>query len=64
MPYPKFDPNAPIENRFLAALPPDELERILPKLEEVELKFGETIYERGGEIRHRDAVLPADVDPA
>ena len=50
MPYPKYDPNAPIENRFLAALPPDELERILPKLEEVELKFGEKIYERGGAI--------------
>lgn len=50
MPYPKYDPNAPIENRFLAALPPDDLERILPKLEEVELKFGEKIYERGGTI--------------
>lgn len=47
MPYPKYDPNAPIENRFLAALPPDELERILPKLEEVKLKFGEKMYERG-----------------
>ena len=52
MPYPKYDPNAPIENRFLAALPPNELERILPKLEEVELKFGEKIYERGGIIEH------------
>ncbi len=52
MPYPKYDPNAPIENRFLAALPPDELERILPKLEEVELKFGEKIYERGGTIEY------------
>ena len=52
MSYPKFDPNALIENRFLAALPADELERILPKLEEVELKFGEKIYERGGEIEY------------
>ncbi len=52
MPYPEYDPNAPIENRFLAALPPEELERILPKLEEVELKFGEKIYERGGTIEH------------
>ncbi len=52
MAYPMYDPNAPIENRFLAALPPDELERILPKLEEVELTFGEKIYERGGMIEH------------
>jgi len=52
MPYPKYDPNAPMENRFLAALPPEELERILPKLEEVELKFGEKIYERGGMIEY------------
>ncbi len=50
MPYPKYDPNAPIENRFLAALPPEELDCILPKLEEVELEFGDKIYERGGEI--------------
>lgn len=52
MPYPKYNPNAPIENRFLAALPPEELERILPKLEEVELKFGDKIYERCGEIEY------------
>ena len=50
MPYPKFNPDAPIENRFLAALPPDELERILPKLEEVELTFGEMMYDRHGII--------------
>ena len=50
MPYPKFNPDAPIENRFLAALPPDELERILPKLEEVEVTFGDKIYERHGII--------------
>lgn len=52
MSFPKFNPDTPIENRFLAALPPDELERILPKLEEVELKFGDKIYERGGEIEY------------
>ena len=52
MAYPKYDPNIPIENRFLAALPPEELERILPKLEEVELKFGEKIYDRGGVIEY------------
>lgn len=52
MPYSKYDPNAPIENRFLAALPPDELERILPKLEEVELKFGQKMYERGETIQY------------
>lgn len=50
MPYPKYDPNAPIENRFLAALPPDDLKRIMLKLEEVELKFGDKIYERSGKI--------------
>lgn len=52
MAYPKYDPNAPIENRFLAALPPVDLARIRQKLEEVELKFGEKIYERGGKIEY------------
>ena len=52
MAYPKYHPNALIENRLLAALPPEVLESILPKLEEVELKFGDKIYERGGKIDH------------
>lgn len=42
--------NAPIENRFLAALPQDEYERFVPHLEEVDLTFGTTIYDRGQTI--------------
>ncbi len=52
MAFPKYDPSAPIENRFLAALPPNDLARILTKLEEVDLKFGDKIYERGGEMEY------------
>ena len=47
-----YDTKAPTENRFLAALPMEELDRILSKLEEVELKFGDKIYERHGEIEY------------
>ena len=50
MAYPKYYPTAQIENRFLSALPPDEIEHLLPKLEEVELKFGDIVYERRGTI--------------
>ena len=39
-------------NQLLASLPAVELERLMTKLEEVELKLGDSIYESGVEIRH------------
>lgn len=39
-------------NRLLAALPINEYTRLLPKLEEVSLIYGETIYERDDVIRY------------
>ena len=42
---------APPTNRLLAALPKDEYERLLPKLEHFLLVFGEVIYEPGDLIR-------------
>ncbi len=41
-------------NRLLAALPPEELERLRPRLRAVELPFDHTLYPADGEI---DAVL-------
>jgi CRP-like cAMP-binding protein len=43
--------NAPSANRLLAALPAREYTRLLPKLEEVSLTYGENIYESGEIIR-------------
>lgn len=43
--------NAPSANRLLAALPAKEYTRLLPKLEEVSLTYGENIYESGEIIR-------------
>jgi CRP-like cAMP-binding protein len=42
---------APPTNRLLAALPKDEYERLLPRLEPFPLVFGEVIYEPGDLIR-------------
>jgi len=42
---------APPTNRLLAALPKDEYQRLLPKLEPSPLVFGEVIYEPGDRIR-------------
>ncbi|HXI24715.1 MAG TPA: Crp/Fnr family transcriptional regulator [Pyrinomonadaceae bacterium] len=42
---------APPTNRLLAALPKDEYQRLLPKLELFPLVFGEVIYEPGDLIR-------------
>ena len=39
-------------NRLLAALPSREYKRLLPKLEEVPLTFGNVIYEPGNVIHH------------
>lgn len=38
------------ENRLLAALPPDEYERLLPKLQQVSFSLGEVVYEFGGHL--------------
>ena len=42
----------PIRNRLLAALPPEEYGRLLPRLEPVPLPFMEVIYEGGEPIKH------------
>jgi CRP-like cAMP-binding protein len=46
------DPNAPRQNRLLAALPEDEYARLLPDLELVQMPLGTVIYESGSELRH------------
>lgn len=43
-------PNEPAENRLLAALPSDEYERLLPRLEQVSFSLGEVVYEFGGHL--------------
>jgi len=42
-------PTAP-ENRLLAALPDDEYERLLPRLQQVSFSLGEVVYEFGGHL--------------
>lgn len=44
--------NPPIANRILGALPIKEYQRLLPKLEQTNLIFAETIYEPGDLIRY------------
>ena len=39
------------KNRLLAALPKNEYQRLLPKLEQIDLIYTETIYEPNGIIR-------------
>ncbi len=42
----------PTANKLLAALPTNELERMVPRLEKVDLAFGEKIVDRGETIEH------------
>jgi CRP-like cAMP-binding protein len=42
----------PILNRLLAAIPPNEYERLRPKMAAVKLRFGTVIYDAGGQIEH------------
>src|SRR6267378_4734226 len=42
--------NGPVENRLLAALPPDEYERLRPRLQQVSFSLGEVVYEFGGQL--------------
>lgn len=46
-----LQPN-PIQNQLLAALPPEDLDRILASLEPVQLPLGEMLYEPGQQMRH------------
>ena len=45
-------PRAAVENRMLAALPKKEYQRLLPKLELVNLAFADVLYEPDEPIRH------------
>ena len=42
----------PVENRLLASLPEEEMEHLLPHLENVSLALGEVIYESGVQQSH------------
>jgi CRP-like cAMP-binding protein len=42
----------PTENHLLAALAPDERERIFPHLQSVDMRLGEVLYESGDTLRH------------
>jgi CRP-like cAMP-binding protein len=46
------DTPVPTNNRLLAALPPDEYERILPHLGPASFKLGEVVYESGAQMEH------------
>lgn len=46
------EPDAPIYNRLLAALPVEEYARLLPDLEQIPLNYGDNIYERGEKIEY------------
>lgn len=48
----------PAQNRLLAALPPDVLERMLPELELVAMPLGKVIYESGIALKHVFFPLP------
>ena len=43
-------PTGPSENRLLGALPNDEYERLIPRLQEVSFSLGEVVYEFGGRL--------------
>lgn len=42
----------PVANRLLAALPPEEYERLVPQLQHVLFSLGEVVYEFGGRLDH------------
>lgn len=46
----KLIPNAPFENRLLAALPREEYQRLRPQLRPVSFALGEVVYEFGGQL--------------
>ncbi|WP_410961390.1 hypothetical protein, partial [Salmonella sp. SAL4457] len=40
----------PSKNRLLAALPPDELERLLPAFQQISFSLGDVVYEFSGHL--------------
>jgi len=50
------DPNDPLSNQLLAALPVEEWQRWLPQLEPVDLTLGQVLYESGS--AQRDVYFP------
>lgn len=42
--------NEPVQNRLLAALPPEEYERLAPQLHQVSFSLGQVVYEFGGQL--------------
>ncbi len=44
--------HSPKQNRLLAELPEADYQRLLPHLEPVQLKIGQTLYETGAPLRH------------
>ncbi len=45
-------PHFPKQNHLLAALPPAEYQRLAPHLELVPMRFGESLCESGGQLKH------------
>lgn len=46
------DSHDPTQNHLLAALPPEEQDRLFPLLERVAMPLGKALYEPGGRMRH------------
>jgi CRP-like cAMP-binding protein len=52
VPYtPRVSPS-PTQNLLLAALPAKDFQRLLPRLELVEIGLGRSLYESGGQLQH------------
>jgi CRP-like cAMP-binding protein len=49
---PSRNRNKPVGNRLLAALPEKEYQKLLPELEQVNLTFGEILFEPGDSLRY------------
>lgn len=47
-----LEPNNPVANRLLAALPRDEYERLAPQIQPVSFSLGQVVYEFGGHLDH------------
>ena len=45
-------PHSPQQNHLLANLPKADFDRIAPRLELVEMRLGEVLYESGGRLKH------------
>src|SRR4026208_193480 len=45
-------PTEPVENRLLAALPPNEYDRLRPQLRQVSFSLGEVVYEFAGHLEY------------